>query len=93
MSGGSFDYLYAKRAKDAIDPNAIAKMAQLLRELRTPSAEVLAMRLEDLSKKLRAVDTDLDSLEEVLRAVEWWQSNDYGPEQVEQACKDWLEDL
>lgn len=78
MSGGSYDYLYFHA------PDLGGRRGQL---------EAMAERLEGLPYAAKAAaatrrilaDLGDESLADVWHAVEWWDSADYGEEQVRDA--------
>jgi hypothetical protein len=74
VSGGSFDYLCFKAPGEAYDHNTVRAMAQRLRELGYGAAadEVIAVYLAAPSPGLK----------ELMTAVEWMDSGDWGIERV-----------
>lgn len=87
MSGGSFDYLYAKledwRGREGTEDGF--RMAARLEEF---GFEDAAMELRDFLCRKLPVD-----LIELIRVVEWHDSADYGFDQVIRANADYLEYL
>ncbi len=90
MSGGSFNYLYAKDAAALLaEVSVLQDMADLLSQ-KFPGSKA-ATDTAGLLQRLRALQEDLDSAplrslrEDVWHSVEWWQSNDYDAEQASAA--------
>lgn len=73
------------------EPGVVAKHAEALRELATPQTEMLAMRLEDLRTRLKQVEADSEALKPVIEAVEGFRSGELSAEEVNEACRTWLE--
>lgn len=87
MSGGSFNYLYAKDAAALLNEiTTLEGMADLLSQ-KFPGSKAAA-DTAGLLHRLRALQEDLNSAplrslrEDVWHSVEWWQSNDYNDEQA-----------
>jgi hypothetical protein len=81
MSGGSLNYLYGSdldgRERD---------YEEALEALRQRGHELPAQRVERLLKLLREAQLLHNDLREVLRAVEWRISGDFGDDQLSQVC-------
>lgn len=87
MSGGSFDYLYL----DLEDPEKILGTPHCLREMEEYlrgrgkheiADEILRFRL-DVEAHARRLMTMGGRLKDVVKAVEWWASGDWGEDQVD----------
>jgi hypothetical protein len=89
MSGGSFDYLcYAHDVRDLTEKGeALERMRDSLAGL--GYAKDAAMETEVLIRLLRQtevrVETAINRLSEVWRAMEWWQSYDSSEDGLKQA--------
>lgn len=85
MSGGSYGYLYAKDA-DALfaDPSELQEMTDRLAGLDwAADAAADAADLVAIIRTQKArVDAAMRRLADVFHAVEWWDSNDWGEDQV-----------
>jgi hypothetical protein len=86
MSGGSYDYLYWQVGELGGRREELERMAVRLEGLPFAAAAAVATRriLESISD---------EKLAEVWRAVEWWDSGDYGESQVRQAVAEYEEHL
>lgn len=88
MSGGSFNYLYAKRAAELLDgPGQLVAMAAALKGLGYASevaVDTIALHkaLCEADKRLNA---RIESLAGVWRAMEWWRSGNRGEDAFEYA--------
>lgn len=86
MSGGSYDYLYAKYDLLGQRDNLIL-MAHRLREL---GADDAAEATDALRKQQEAIEAESDfgsPLRELWHDVEWLDSGDYGMDQVTEGIK------
>lgn len=88
MSGGSYNYLFAKEAEDLFaDDTELERMADRLAGLGW--ADDAAKDAYDLLAVLRTqtvrVDAARDRLRDVFMAVEWWDSGDSGEAGVRDA--------
>lgn len=81
MSGGSFDYLYSR---PEARPGEYENMAELMD--RWPDAMAAVLRIGALKKEAEA---EHEKLSQLLQAVEWWRSCDYGEDQVDEAVAGW----
>ena len=85
MSGGSYDYLFA-RIRTLQDQRArLEEMAERLEDL--PYATEAAEQTRLVLKLLDEADALADKLAEVWHDVEWWDSGDYGERQVQETCE------
>lgn len=94
MSGGSYNYFYAKAGEEVSRmAGTIEDMAKQLErgphegygERPPDEAQVLmqcATYLRAISWKLRCAARLLSAWEEVFHDIEWWESNDSGPDEV-----------
>lgn len=88
MSGGSYDYLHIKETGelDQYVPE-LRRMAERLRELDEIGAageiDAHADRVEAFHEQMRQRHR---RLEDVMKAVEWLDSGDWGPDKVHDAC-------
>lgn len=95
MSGGSFNYLYAKSPDELIEmTDTIKRMRDRLVELKAPRTCVeQTERVLDLIERFWSVMTvRISSLEGVWHGVEWYDSNDWGLDQVQEVFQQ-FEDL
>lgn len=98
MSGGSFDYLYRHTLAEALSncSGELRSMEQWLRYLEVgawgppcPGAASAADELAALIKTHAALEERFRVLERVLKAVEWYRSNDWPIEEVTKALETW----
>lgn len=90
MSGGSFDYLYCKFRDMQSHTDNLGKMADRLAVLGYKDAAREAHRLlADVRKYEARMDAYEDELAGIFQAVEWYDSCDWDPEQVEEAIQKW----
>ena len=96
MSGGSFDYLYSEIGENPFSWKSFYGLEEM--------ADYLVMNhvnRPDISKDIRELHAYLVGVSEVaevrvapyvklLKAVEWWASNDYGDDGLESAWKEYL---
>jgi hypothetical protein len=88
MSGGSYNYLCFKDGHQYLDiPGDLEDMAARLAKLGW--AEDAAAETEELLLILRQCEVRaqarIDRLRDIWHAVEWWDSQDSGPEEVRAA--------
>jgi hypothetical protein len=86
MSGGSYDYLYFHVAELGGHSGMLETMAERLEGLPYATEAAVATRriLESIGD---------EKLAEVWRAVEWWDSGDYGEDQVRQVIEEYRASL
>ncbi len=86
MSGGSFNYLYTAWDFDTLEQRRmdIEDMAKALRKL-GEKAEVAAKATESIIALLDQVNDQARKLSDVWHDMEWWYSNDYSEDQVDQS--------
>lgn len=91
MSGGSYNYLaYAQDLEDVRSKQTelewMAERLDGLSELEFPGCTAAARMTRDLILKLKVWETHAAAsaalLSDVWKSIEWWDSNDWGPEQV-----------
>ncbi|MFE4867721.1 hypothetical protein [Streptomyces sp. NPDC056682] len=78
MSGGSYDYLYWQVPELGGHVGQLEAMAERLEALPYAAEAAAATR-----RILEAISDE--KLADVWRAVEWWDSGDYGEDQVREA--------
>lgn len=83
MSGGSFNYLYA-RAEGLGAESEYRDMAAVMEHW--PVARARLLELADLLKRARKIH---DEMGDVMSSVEWWQSHDSGQDAVDRAVEKW----
>lgn len=94
MSGGYFNYLCGKDAADLLGDGAredLHAMASALR-MRADGAEVADATfavLQDARESLLRLQSRIDQLRDVWKALEWKHSGDWGEERVRQAITDY----
>jgi hypothetical protein len=91
MSGGSYDYLCFKEAHELLaHEGPIGRMADRLAKMGAADA---ARETEDLLLTLRQfqnrIQTRLDRLCPIWKAVEWVDSGDWGPDSIAEALADY----
>lgn len=90
MSGGSYDYLYAKPPGDLHEyiPE-LERLADRLRDMEEYAAaeevDAHATRIVEYHNQMKATH---DRLSDVMKAVEWYDSGDWGRNSVHEACED-----
>lgn len=84
MSGGSFNYLYTKDF--AIHADSLDQMAEILESLGCSDA---GGELRKASSMLRDADVIRQEMNDVIRAVEYYRSGDYGEETLKREVDDW----
>jgi len=91
MSGGSYNYLYSSfDLEDMLakrrDLEMMAERLEGLSEIEFPGSTAAAVMTRDLLLKLKMWDTHATAhvalLKDVWHDVEWWDSGDYGADQV-----------
>lgn len=88
MSGGSYEYLYGKFAEDWLSgvPVAAQQMADRLAALGYHDAAVETNALIAQARAAHArMEASLTRLTDVWKAVEWFDSSDWGLDSVEAA--------
>jgi hypothetical protein len=89
MSGGSYEYLFAKDIDDLLHNPELRNMADRLAGL--GYARDAAAETEELILLLRQfqvrVEVRVKRLADVWKAVEWWDSRDSGEDAVKEALK------
>lgn len=81
MSGGSFDYFYTRGANDvARAASDLHGMAEAVRRFAPESPIVL--RLVALSELASSLEREIKAHEDLLQAVEWKCSGDWGEDRV-----------
>lgn len=94
MSGGSYNYLCNRMAEEILQIQSdIERMAEKLATL--GYAKDAAKETSHLLARSRAfevyVETAMERLREVWKAVEWWDSADWGEDSVKQALEEYRE--
>lgn len=82
MSGGSYDYLYWRVPELGGHRHQLEAMAERLEALPYATGVAAATR-----RILEAISDE--KLADVWRAVEWWDSGDYGEDQVRQVIDEY----
>lgn len=83
MSGGSYNYLCFKSAEDAgLALSDMKKMADRLNELGYKEEAIKTLEIIDSYTR---IDSAIQYLEHVWKAVEWMDSGDWGADQVKAA--------
>lgn len=87
MSGGSYNYLYCKEAYELFSPLCVDYIEDMADVVRKRGYEDIARDLLRLSEYIKSanirVEVLSEQLNEVMHAVEWWQSADYGDDTLE----------
>lgn len=95
MSGGSFYYLYSKTAAEVLSGGS--SMDELLEKMRygllecghQDAAERVGQLITVCQHARDTVGHDMRELEEIMKAVEWWQNGDWGRDRVAEAVEKW----
>lgn len=92
MSGGSFDYLCYKDAKEILeDKEQLIEMFNYLREKgKLDMADEIEKLYLDLVMFERMINNRLKRLNNILYAVEWWASGDIGEWDLYKAWEEFL---
>lgn len=92
MSGGSFDYLCSKDIEELLaNPWQLEDMYQAIAKLGyAPDAarETEELRLTLLAAKTR-FDVVLERMRPIWKAMEWWQSCDWGEDDFKEALAEY----
>lgn len=105
MSGGSYNYAGVALDAEGL-ANNLTSAQELLGDLvRHGAPDAVIVRWARLINTLallrgeldctapeiiRALDAEVDALQPVTRALEWWQSCDWGEDEFREACREWL---
>lgn len=89
MSGGSYDYLCDKYSEELFDCfTMLRKMSGRLLELGyDDAAKDTITLLTIMTGMLKTIDVRADRIREVWKAVEWYDSSDWGLEEVVDAIQ------
>ena len=80
MSGGSYEYLYLEASAWIVDhPHYLVAMIEDLRKL---GYEGTAGEISQILADFASIEARIKALRDVFHALEWYRSNDWGPEQV-----------
>ena len=86
MSGGHYDYLYYKETPDFFSYSVTSDLDDMAEVLIKKGYEDVARDLIRLSEYIKSarnrVDVLKDQLSDVMHAVEWWASADYGDDSL-----------
>ena len=95
MSGGIYNYLYCKDSEMLLGEypdNDIEEIVNRLAELGYEDASKESYRLLQVIKQSRIrVQTIQNRLSGIWKAVEWYDSGDWGKESIEEAVKNYRE--
>ena len=93
MSGGSFNYLYCKEPEQLFDNSVIGDLADmeviLLTRNYTDVARDVRRLIEYIKSARNRVDVLQAQLKPVLKAVEWYESADYGDTDLAKAIEEY----
>ena len=93
MSGGSFNYLYAKDASDLLAGSRdeeLEVMADALAHAGAQDAAQETRRLLAIVQEQRArIQARIDRLSALWQAMEWWKSNDTSAEDFQDELARW----
>lgn len=96
MSGGSYNYLTGVMDLEdllhkRIELREMAERLEGLSEDEFPGAKIAARETRELEILLRRWETHAETriglLKDVWHDIEWWDSNDYGPDQVKDGLR------
>lgn len=99
MSGGSYNYLCsALDLEDLLhkqsDLEAMADRLEGLSEIEFPGSQAAANSTRELLLKIKLweshANVSVSLLSDVWKSVEWWDSCDWGPDQVRKSLSDLL---
>lgn len=82
MSGGSFDYLFAKT------PMPTHELQRMAEDADAAGFERGGAALAKIQANFHKLAQEWEEAEEFMRSFEWWRSNDYTRDQVEEAERD-----
>ncbi|MEV5944407.1 hypothetical protein [Streptomyces sp. NPDC051994] len=91
MSGGSYNYLFCHVRGLEEQRGDLEEMAKRLAELAYAQGAAEATRR--VMALLDQAEAASQELAEVWRAVEWWDSGDYGEDQVREAIEEYRTSL
>jgi len=85
MSGGSFKYLYSRDVSELLGSQG--ELEHMAEWLSAHDAQDAAAEVEDIIASIRQfqrrADTRLRRMSDLFKAVEWYESNDWGKERVD----------
>ena len=87
MSGGSFNYLFAKQVEFPLDD--LKAIYEIIKTIAPPNSMAVNRTLEFIEAIESLQEEGDHPLREVWRAVEWYVSNDYGVDQVIEAINEY----
>lgn len=95
MSGGSYNYLCHKDFENIFDSiSDIEDMRDaLVKKGYLAAAEETEQVLVTMQSARIQIQTRLDRLHDIWRAIEWWESCDIGDESLEEANKEYEQQL
>lgn len=93
MSGGSYDYLYARQIEDFVrNTENIRRMMARLDALGYKDASIETGKfIAELEKLVASLEARQAELADIWQAVEWRDSGDWGPEDIAKAVEEWRE--
>lgn len=89
MSGGSYNYLYSRELIDE-ETRYLLGLAHE-RMVALPYAAEAAGKVQELLSMAEEITRRKEGLSEVLRCLEWWDSNDYDEDQFREALTEYRE--
>lgn len=93
MSGGSLNYLYSKEPEELLDSVKDLEAVEFV--LRALDADDIALDVRHMIDYLELTYTEISALSEkfknIFHAVEWFESADYGRDDVDKAIKKYRE--
>jgi hypothetical protein len=95
MSGGSYNYLYIKDARELHDAtNDLEAIRDRLAGLgyADDAAQAVTDILDSIREFEKTIDAKMVRLRDVLRSVEWWDSADSGEDAVRDALDQFRRD-
>lgn len=87
MSGGSFNWLYAKDLSEAVGCQDWIDIKGSLNGDPSPEATILLCKLDALKRKMKELQAEWDTLGSALHDWEWYVSGDYSREQALEAIR------
>lgn len=96
MSGGSFNYAYSKHWNWDVTGygdllSQLLEMVGWLKEIDRPAvAKVVQAHHDSLKAHFDAAYKDCDEIADLLQAVEWYTSSDWGIESVDQTYAEFI---
>jgi hypothetical protein len=94
MSGGSYDYLYRRDADELLGPgDSLEQLERMAARLTELGYDAIGSRTRDVIRYVdharERVTEDAGVLRDIWHAVEWYDSADYGFDQLTKVIEEW----